>query len=291
MKTKIKFLKWLMFLIFSASATGILGQSSQTLTQNVCPGSEPYSVVPGNTSNTFLWSISSGTSGTDWTIETPNTYSTNVIWANPTAPVTYHLSLSEKNGSSCITIVSMDVTVNPAPVAPTSGGDILQCAQSPVQTLTATATPPSGSIIVWYTAATGGTIVASPTLSAIGTVTYYAESSATATGCTSLTRTPVTLTISTAPAAPTSGGNITECALSPIQTLTATATPPSGSSVVWYTEATGGTIVANPTLNTVGTITYYAESVITVGSCTSLTRTPVSLTIDQVPTTSPIHHN
>lgn len=290
MKTKFKFSGWLILLLFLASTTMIMAQTSQTLTQNVCPGTEPYSVVPGNASNTFLWTISSGTSGVDWTISTPNNYSTNIIWGNPTVPVTYHLSLTETN-ANCVTIVSMDVTVNPSPVAPTSNGDILECAQSPIQTLTAAATPPAGSTIVWYTAATGGAVVANPTLSTVGTVTYYAESSSTATGCTSLTRTPVKLTISSEPDAPISGGNLTECEETPIQTLIATASSPAGSTIVWYTAATGGSIVVSPTLNTVGTVTYYAESVITAGGCTSFTRTPVTLTIDPKPTTSPIYHN
>jgi uncharacterized repeat protein (TIGR02543 family) len=29
----------------------------------------------------------------------------------------------------------------------------------------------------------------------------------------------------------------------------------------WYNAATAGTVVANPTLNTVGNVTYYAEAV------------------------------
>jgi hypothetical protein len=100
----------------------------------------------------------------------------------------------------------------------------------------------------------------------------------------------VTLTIGPAPAAPTASDN-TQCQLSPVQTLTASATAPSGSTVVWYTTATGGTVVASPTLNTVGSVTYYAESVVTVGGCKSLTRTAVKLTITAAPNTSPIYHN
>ena len=42
-------------------------------------------------------------------------------------------------------------------------------------------------------------------------------------------------------------------------------------------------MVTNPILNTVGTITYYAESVENASSCRSVTRTPVTLTITNVP--------
>jgi hypothetical protein len=81
------------------------------------------------------------------------------------------------------------------------------------------------------------------------------------------------------PLAPLSGGNQSQCAASPVQTLTATAN--SASSVVWYNAASGGSVVANPTLNSIGTVTYYAEAV--SGSCVSPSRTPVTLTINAKP--------
>ena len=37
-----------------------------------------------------------------------------------------------------------------------SGGDQTECEESPIQTLTATATAPAGSTVVWYNAPTGG---------------------------------------------------------------------------------------------------------------------------------------
>ncbi len=85
---------------------------------------------------------------------------------------------------------------------------------------------------------------------------------------------------------PSSNGDITECEGNPIQTLTASATPPSGAHVVWYTATSGGTPVS-PTLNTVGNVTYYGESVDNSDSGRrSLFRTPVKLTILPRPTIS-----
>ncbi|WP_170253308.1 hypothetical protein, partial [Aequorivita antarctica] len=84
----------------------------------------------------------------------------------------------------------------------------------------------------------------------VGSVTYYAQANVNNGGCSSLTRTPVTLTITAAPGAPVSGGNQTECEASPIQTLTATATVPAGQTVVWYNQAVGGSIVNSPIRNT-----------------------------------------
>ncbi|MFA9192747.1 SprB repeat-containing protein, partial [Flavobacterium sp. FZUC8N2.13] len=87
-----------------------------------------------------------------------------------------------------------------------------------------------------------------------------------------------TITVSPAPNAPTSGGDQIVCQTSPIQTLTATAT---GGSITWYNQGSGGSIVTNPILNAVGTVTYYAQA--SNGTCSSLTRTPVTLTINPTP--------
>ncbi|SDK71731.1 gliding motility-associated C-terminal domain-containing protein [Pedobacter sp. ok626] len=98
------------------------------------------------------------------------------------------------------------------------------------------------------------------------------------------TSAPVTVTINEAPAAPDapiSGGNQQVCATSPIQTLTATATVPIGSTVVWYDALHGGNVVANPILNTIGTVVYYAET--NNGICTSKSRTAVMLNINSAP--------
>ena len=47
----------------------------------------------------------------------------------------------------------------------------------------------------------------------------------------------------------------------------------------WYDAVSGGNIVASPTLNSVGSITYYAESVDSSLGCISSSRTSVTLTI------------
>jgi len=120
MNTKIKLLKAALFLVVATSSFGVWSQTSQTITQDVCPGTEPYLVTPGNAANTFLWSITTGATGVDWTISTPNSASTNIVWANPLIPVIYHLLLTETNSDGCDRVVSMDVTVNPKPAAPTA---------------------------------------------------------------------------------------------------------------------------------------------------------------------------
>nr|WP_249684930.1 T9SS type B sorting domain-containing protein [Flavobacterium sp. CYK-55] len=197
---------------------------------------------------------------------------------NTVGTVTYY---AEANDGTCnsLTRTSLTLTINPAPAAPVSGGNITQCEQSPIQTLTATASVPVAQTITWYDAPIGGLVVASPTLSTVGTVTYYAEANDGT--CPSYTRTAVTLTINPAPAAPVSAGNITQCEQSPIQTITATASVPAAQTITWYDAPIGGLVVASPTLNTVGTVTYYAEA--NDGTCNSLTRTSLTLTINPAP--------
>ncbi|MDP3946643.1 MAG: gliding motility-associated C-terminal domain-containing protein [Lutibacter sp.] len=194
----------------------------------------------------------------------------------------YVYAVSEDN-ANCTAENSFLVTINALPAAPVSGGDQSECEASEIQTLTATATVPTGFSIVWYDAATEGNVVANPTLNAVGSVTYYAESVNDATDCTSTSRTAVSLEILAAPAAPIAGNDQSECEASETQTLTASATVPTGFSVVWYDAATGGEIVVNPILNAVGSVTYYAESVNDATNCTSISRTAVSLEILAAP--------
>ena len=246
-----------------ASASCSADLTSYSVSVDVSNGTVTSSAGTVTDNGTGNWTISGIPSGND-------------ITATVTAP---------NSCSDAISITAPDCSC-PVVNAPTSSGDLVECEQNPVQTLTATATPPADATIVWFDSASGGNIVASPTLSAVGTVSYYAESRQNVTNCPSSTRTPVTLTIQATPEAPTSGGNRTECEQNPVQTLTATATAPAGSSVVWYDAASGGNIVANPNLNAVGSTTYYAESEKTTTSCTSFTRTPVTLTIQATPTIS-----
>ena len=84
---------------------------------------------------------------------------------------------------------------------------------------------------------------------------------------------------------PVSTGDITECEEDPIQTLDANdaITPITGQNVVWYTAETGGTVVTDPTLNALGTVTYWAEGRLDGIGCKS-ERTSVILTLNAAPT-------
>ncbi|MAN88804.1 MAG: hypothetical protein CL555_18980, partial [Algoriphagus sp.] len=136
-----------------------------------------------------------------------------------------------------------------------------------------------GFSVIWYTSENGEGTTQTPSLTEVGTVTYYAASVNDETGCESLTRTPVTLTINPAPTAPVSGGNQETCFIEEGQTLTATASVPQGFSIVWYNAPVGGAIVS-PTLSEVGTVTYYAAAINNSTGCEGINRTAVTLTLN-----------
>lgn len=146
----------------------------------------------------------------------------------------------------------------------------------------------TGSNLLWYTAATGGTGVASltPTTTTAGTFTYYVTQNTT--GCPSIPRTPVTVTILPQPAAP----------LLPYDTVlycqfeAATPLLAYGSNPKFYTSVTGGigATSVTPRTNTPGTTVYYVTQ--TVGGCES-PRTPLRVMVSPKPApptvTSPVN--
>ena len=193
---------------------------------------------------------------------------------------TYYAQVFDGTCNS-LTRTSVTLTITGAPPAPISTGDIAQCEQIILQTLDANnaITILSGQTISWYDQLTGGNLVLAPTLNATGSITYYAETKVG--NCFSLTRTRVILTINGAPAPPISGGDIFQCEQNPLQTITASATVPAGQNVIWYDTPTAGSIVPIPSINTAISIVYFAEAF--NGTCPSLTRTPVILTINELP--------
>ncbi len=88
------------------------------------------------------------------------------------------------------------------------------------------------------------------------------------------------------PQPPLSLGDKSVCEADPMPELLAEADPPAGNyEVIWYSQAEGGSKVNSPVLNKIGTVTYYAESQSRTGDCVSLTRTPVTLSINTGPIT------
>jgi len=180
--------------------------------------------------------------------------------------------------AGCISArTQVDVTIFPPPAAPVASGAAV-CPGSPA---TLNVTSPSGNY-AWYDAPTGGNLLAAgpvyitPALNA--TTTYYVEFINSG-GCSS-TRTAVTATVNTPPAAPTATGPASMCPGNQA-TLTATAT----GAVSWYSAATGGTLLGGgntfttPVLGV--TTTYYLEQ--SVNGCVSSARGSFTVNVTPVP--------
>lgn len=291
-------------LLNGATAAGLKGYkfdapSTYAYSANTAPGSDQFSfnaitsfsefgagecmgglAVDGTVTNVTCNSGSDG-SITTFVIGnvTPVTYSWNTSPVQTTPNISgltagfYTVTIQEE--TTCSASHQFEVTQPAAVPPPVSDGDQTVCSDgSPTQTLTASAT---GGIITWYNVPTGGSPV-TPTQVGVGTSTYYAEASDGT--CSSLSRTAVTLIINPVPNAPVSGGDQAVCSDGTgTQTLTATAT---GGTITWYDAPSGGNIVT-PTQTGVGTSTYYAEA--SDGTCSSLTRTAVTLLIRALPAT------
>ncbi|MCX6279404.1 MAG: hypothetical protein NT004_15105 [Bacteroidetes bacterium] len=271
MKTTMRLIQWALVMVFAVGAMGVMGQSNPAITQSVCPGNQPYRVVPGNSGNTFMWSITTGISGVDWTIFSPSNDSTIINWVTPGS---YILKFYELNSQGCDSTVSLSVTVNALPTATIAYSGSPYCA--------------TGTAAVTQTGQVGGTysstagLVIDPTTGTInlGTSTpntYTVTYSFTNGTCPNTTTTSVTIN-----ALPTA-------------TIAYTGSPycATGTATVTQTGQVGGTysstagLVVDPTTGTINLVTstpntYTVTYSFTNGTCSNTTT--ASITINALPT-------
>lgn len=220
---------------------------------------------------------------------------TTYITGPLTANATYYVAAVNASGCQSANLTIAQVSIQAAPSAPViANGSTVQTCINSIVTLSIS-NPQAGFTYNWYSAATGGTPLATGTSfntpALAGNVTYYVEA-VNSTGCTSTGRTSVAINVNQIPTAPTvtaqGGGNTTVCSGNTIA-LTATSTTPN-VSFNWYTAATGGSpIFTGATYTTpplTAATTYYVEAV-SNGSCASTTRTAVQVTIGNTTTPTP----
>ncbi len=159
-----------------------------------------------------------------------------------------------------------------ATLAPTATTPVNYC-----QNATATALTASGTNLLWYTVATGGTGSATaptPVTTTAGSTTYYVSQTS---GCESV-RLPVVVNITAILAAPAVTSPVSYC-----QNVTATALIATGTNLTWYNAATGGTGSATaptPSTTVAGTTNYYVSQ---KNNCGESTRTPISVIVNATP--------
>ncbi len=161
---------------------------------NVCQGTAvsftAAAVNPG-TSPVYQWKVNGSGTGTNSPSFTYTPANNDVVTCSLYGDVTCPSPNPAISNSLTMSVVS-------APAAPASGGNQASCSNALPGTLTAAA--PSGSVVDWYTAPGGGTLLQSASNTFVTSTAgiYYAESRNTTTGCTSLARTAITLTINSA---------------------------------------------------------------------------------------------
>lgn len=221
----------------------------------------------GITVGTGEWSIISGNGGT---LITPTSPTSQFIGLNG---VSYKLRWTISSGT-CISTDDVFIHFTLLPFAPVAAPLQSYCNGSVVSDLQAT--PPTGSSVTWFANESGGTQLPVNQLLVAGD--YYAESNA-GSGCLSLTRTKVTVTINplpvviiTTPAAVCSPNtvNITLAA------ITAGSTP--GLTFTYWFDAAATIVFPTPT--SAGSGTYYIKGT-TIHGCSDIE--PVTVTVNPTP--------
>ena len=229
-----------------------------------------WKFIPG-ANYTFQWA----TAGSNIGGETATSYTTPNLSTPGT--VTYNVAATNPN-TNCTTTQSVNITVNALPSAPNTSGDVTACSTLGNQNLAVTTG--AGETADWFAASTGGTVLASGdnvlSYSTATAATYYAAAQNTTTGCSSATRTGVTLNVNTSPNAPTVTTPVAYCQGAPSIALTATAT--GANTLNWYSAApsypavTGATALGSaptPSTSTAGTTNYYVSQSSSANSCES----------------------
>jgi gliding motility-associated-like protein len=212
--------------------------------------------------NNLLWYSSDIGGNGNTNPPTPNTSSTGTFF--------YFVSQSSTNCTeSPRTAVQVNVVAENPPIVTSN---TYYCQNQMASALSAT-----GTNLLWYTSASGGTgstTAPTPNTSTAGTTTYYVTQNTN--GCESA-RAAITVTVGSAPATPIVTPKISYC-----QNETATALSATGTNLFWYTSASGGTgttTAPKPDTSSVGITTYYVTQ--TVG-CESQ-RSAIEVTVNPLP--------
>jgi hypothetical protein len=273
--------------LFSSSAGTICYGTTSTVT-----------ITPTNNTIDYDCTFSINNSGSISPSSVSNFNSPQIATVTPVntnVQKTYTISCTVKRAGDNDPIVTKTVTVivNPAPAVPTtiSATPSSICLGSS-SNLNATS---FSNTIAWYTVSTGGASIGSSasaanfSVSPAATTTYYAGSVTTSgTGCTSTTRLPTAVTVSTASVGGTVSSNANICSGSNSTVLTLSG---HTGSITWESSlnnfATAGTNITNNTTTLTATnltATTYYRSVITNGGCSSAYSSVVVLTVSNAGT-------
>lgn len=265
------------YYVSQTSAAGCEGpRASITVTVNSLPAApavtSPVTYCQGTTAAALS---ASGTSLKWYTSATGGTGSSTAPIPSTVSAGSVIYYVAQTNASGCEGPRSaITVTINAAPAAPTVTTPVVYCTGDAASALTAT-----GTGLLWYTVATGGTgssTAPTPSTAGAGSTTYYVSQSSSA-GCEGA-RASITVTVNPLPAAPTATTTVNLC-----EGITASALTATGTSLKWYTVATGGTgstTAPVPSTSSTGTTTWYVSQ---TTSCGESPRTAITVNVNPVP--------
>jgi large repetitive protein len=311
-------------LLWYTIATGGTGSSTAITPSTAVVGTSNYYVsqstaaVGGCQSPRASIAVQVNTSPSAPTVTTPITYcqgaaantltatGTNLRWytvatggtGSNTAPipstavagtVTYFVSQSASAVGGCESPrASIVVNVIATPTAPIVTTPIAYCQSAAATALTAT-----GTNLLWYTTATGGTgsnTAPIPNTNVIANTTYYvSQSTATVGGCES-PRSAILVQVSATAVPP----SVSTTPIFYCQGATATALTAAGTNLLWYTTATGGTgsvTAPIPSTAVVGSTTYYVSQTSTTGACAESPRASIVVNTVATPAAPTVTNN
>lgn len=248
------------YITSSSTPVASVSIASNDFDNIICEGSSVmFTATPtnGGSSPTYQWKVGGVNAGSGGSTFTTSALTNGQV---VTCVMTSNLG-GVMNSPSTSNGVTMTIT---SIGAPTGTSNQSFCSTGTVANLVAT-----GSSINWYSGISGGSKLQTSTVLAAGT--YYA--SQIVSGCESVSRFPVIVSIIPSPA-PTGSALQTFCTVnSKISDLVAT-----GTSLKWYSVSTGGTSLSPSTTLSEGI--YYATQ--TVSGCESANRFGVTVSIPQV---------
>ncbi len=227
-------------------------------------GAQRYTVKTSK--DNYVDSLASDTisANSGWALESPAVKS--VTSATGTA-LTLRIYLYNGTGATSTANTRLDdisLTVNvslaeAAPTAPTSGGNLSACTGGTIPSLSTSA--PSGAVVDWYDAASGGTLLQSNSTTystgatTAGIYTYYAESRNSPGSLVSATRTPVTLTINQT-VAPTITASVDDNSPALGQTVNFSSSITNGGAVPSYQWYKNNSVISGANASTYSTSSF-----------------------------------
>ncbi len=196
----------------------------------------------------------SGTSLLWYTTLTGGTGSTTASVPSTTTAGTFNFYVSQTIANCEGPRALITVTINASPAATA----VNPASYNYCTGQTATALSATGSNILWYSTATGGTgssTAPNPFTATAGTTLFYA--SQTIAGCESPIRAVITVNVTATPAAPGIVSPVVLCQGSPAVELTAT-----GTNLLWYstdTNGTGSSTAPTASAATLGSTNYFVS--------------------------------